>query len=155
MGPRANEFVSDDVRTSWHRDRGTHLGAGVANAGSSLTFTVAAVFALMVLAFRFRFSINFASEVRVEPAPVDPLHDFPSHPEDDDGPITVTVEYSIPNEKRQRFQILMQEVQAAFRRNGASIAGSTSVWSGPASSGWNLSCRPGLNIFVKICAHSR
>ena len=79
----------------------------------------AAVFALMVLAFGFLFSTNFASEVRVEPAPVDPLHDFPSHPEDDDGPITVTVEYSIPNEKRQRFQILMQEVQAAFRRNGA------------------------------------
>jgi hypothetical protein len=52
----------------------------------------AAVFALMVLAFGFRFSTNFASEVRVEPAPVDPLHDFPSHPEDDDGPITVTVE---------------------------------------------------------------
>jgi Transmembrane secretion effector len=35
------------------------------------------------------------------------------------GPITVTVEYSIADENRQRFQILMQEVQAAFRRNGA------------------------------------
>jgi hypothetical protein len=94
-------------------------GAGVAYAGSGLTFMAAAVFALTVLGFGLRFSINFASEVRVEPAPVDPLHDFASHPEDDDGPITVTVEYSIPNEKRQRFQILMQEVQAAFRRNGA------------------------------------
>ena len=31
----------------------------------------------------------------------------------------MTVEYSIADENRQRFQILMQEVQAAFRRNGA------------------------------------
>jgi MFS family permease len=94
-------------------------GSGVANAGAGLTFIAAAVFALMVLVFGLRFSINFASKIRVEPAPLDPLHDFPSHPEDDDGPITVTVEYSIPNENRRRFQILMQEVQAAFRRNGA------------------------------------
>ena len=94
-------------------------GSGVANAGPGVTFTAAAVFALMVLVCGLRFSINFASEVRVEPAPLDPLLDFPTHPQDDDGPITVTAEYSIADENRQRFQILMQEVQAAFRRNGA------------------------------------
>jgi hypothetical protein len=94
-------------------------GSGVANAGPSLTFTAAALFALAVLAFGLRFSINFASEARVEAAPIDTLHDFPAPPQDDDGPITVTVEYSIANENRQRFRIVMQDVQAAFRRNGA------------------------------------
>jgi MFS family permease len=60
-------------------------GSGVANAGPGPTFTAAAVFALIVLVCGLPFSINFASEVRVEPAPLDPLHDFPTHPQDDDG----------------------------------------------------------------------
>ena len=94
-------------------------GSGVAHAGPSLTFAAAAVFALTVLALGLRFSINFASEARVEAAPINPLHDFPGLPQDDDGPITVTVEYSIADENRQRFRILMQDVQAAHRRNGA------------------------------------
>ena len=126
-------------------------GSGVANAGLSLTFAAAAVFAVTVLALGLRFSINFASEARVEAAPINPLHDFSALPQDDDGPVTVTVEYSIADENRQRFRILMQDVQAAHRRNGAFHCGSTSVWSDPASSGWNLWYPPGLNIFVKAC----
>jgi Transmembrane secretion effector len=94
-------------------------GSGVANAGPTLTFAAAAIFALTVLALGLRFSINFASEAKVEAAPVNPLHDFPASPEHDDGPVTVTYEYSIGDEHRQRFHILMQEVQAALRRNGA------------------------------------
>jgi MFS family permease len=94
-------------------------GLGVANAGHILTFAAAAICALIVLALGLRFSINFAAEAKVEAAPVNPLHDFPASPEHDDGPVTVTFEYSIANEHRQRFQILMQEVQAALRRNGA------------------------------------
>ena len=126
-------------------------GSGVANAGLSLTFAAAAVFALTVLALGLRFSINFASEARVEATPINPVHDFSALPQDDDGPVTVTVEYSIADENRQRFRILMQDVQAAHRRNGAFHCGSTSVWSDPASSGWNLWYPPGLNIFVKAC----
>ncbi len=91
-------------------------GSGVANAGPGLTF---AVFAVAVLAAGLRFSINFASQARVEAAPISPLHDFPAIPRDDDGPLTVTVEYSIADDNRQQFYELMQDVQAAQRRNGA------------------------------------
>ena len=35
------------------------------------------------------------------------------------GPIRITIEYVIANEHRERFRVLMQEVQAIFRRNGA------------------------------------
>ena len=75
-----------------YRHSGTDLGSGIANDGPRVTFAAAAAFALLALVCGLRFSINFAFEVRVEPAPLDLLHDFPTHPQDDDEPITVTVE---------------------------------------------------------------
>jgi hypothetical protein len=53
MGARTNEFVPDHVRTRRYRDRALIWGSGVANAGPSLTFAAAAVFALTVLALGF------------------------------------------------------------------------------------------------------
>ena len=94
-------------------------GTGAANAGLDLTFAAAAVVALAVLALGHRFSINFATEASVDAAPLDHLHDLPVVPDHDDGPITVTIEYAIASEDREQFRILMQEVQATFRRNGA------------------------------------
>jgi hypothetical protein len=40
-------------------------------------------------------------------------------PRPDDGPIRITIEYAIANEHREQFRVLMQEVQATCRRNGA------------------------------------
>jgi hypothetical protein len=40
-------------------------------------------------------------------------------PDDDDGPVTVTIDYNILNDDREQFRVLMQEVQATCRRNGA------------------------------------
>ena len=94
-------------------------GTGVAQVGLDLTFAAAAVIALVVLALGHRFSINFAAEARVEAAPLDHLHDLPVVPDDDDGPITITIDYAIASKDREQFRILMQEVQATFRRNGA------------------------------------
>jgi MFS family permease len=91
---------------------------GVAHVGLDLTFLVAAVLALAVLALGHRFSINFATEASVDAAPLDHLHDLPVVPGHDDGPITVTIEY-IASEDREQFRTLMQEVQATCRRNGA------------------------------------
>jgi hypothetical protein len=65
------------------------------------------------------FSINFATEASVDAAPLNHLRHFPVIPEDDDGPIRITIEYAIASEDREQFRILMQEVQATFRRNGA------------------------------------
>ena len=93
--------------------------AGVANVGLDLTFAVTAILALAVLALGHRFSLNFAAEASVDAAPLDHLHDVPVVPDDDDGPITITIEYAIATADRDEFRILMQEVQAICRRNGA------------------------------------
>jgi MFS family permease len=93
--------------------------AGVAHAGIDLTFAAAAVVAVVVLALGHRFSIDFAAEAHVEEAPLDHVLDLAVVPDHDDGPITITTDYLIAREDREQFGILMQEVQAAFRRNGA------------------------------------
>ena len=94
-------------------------GTGVAHAGLNVTFAAAAPIALVGLALGHRFSINFAAEASVEAAPLDHLHDLSMVPRADDGPIRITIEYVIANEHRERFRVLMQEVQATCRRNGA------------------------------------
>jgi MFS family permease len=93
--------------------------AGVAHAGIDLTFAAAAVVALVVLALGHRFSIDFAAEAQVKEAPLDHALDLAVLPDHDDGPITITTDYLIAREDREQFGILMQEVRAAFRRNGA------------------------------------
>ena len=97
----------------------SYWATGAAIAGLDLTFAAAAVVALVVLALGHRFSINFAAEASVDAAPLDHLHDLPVVPDDDDGPITITIDYAIASEDREQFRILMQEVQATCRRNGA------------------------------------
>ncbi len=92
---------------------------GVAHVGLDLIFPVAAVLALAVLALGHRFSINFATEVSVEAAPLDYPHDLPVVPGNDAGPVIITIEYAIASEDREQFRTLMQEVQATCRRNGA------------------------------------
>ena len=94
-------------------------GTGAASAGLDLTFAGAAFLTLAALALGHRFSINFATEARVDAEPLNHLHDLPVVPDDDDGPVTTTIEYEIAGDDREKFRILMQEVQATFRRNGA------------------------------------
>ncbi len=94
-------------------------GVGANNFSLSITFAVAAIVALVALPLGFRFSINFAAEALVEAAPVSHEHKLPVVPKDDDGPVTVTIEYTILSDDREQFRILMQEVQAICRRNGA------------------------------------
>ena len=94
-------------------------GTGAASASLDLTFAGAAFLTLAALALGHRFSINFATEARVDAEPLNHLHDLPIVPDDDDGPVTTTIEYEIAGDDRERFRILMQEVQATFRRNGA------------------------------------
>lgn len=123
------------VMPSWVRGRmnaflimlgqgGMALGAilwatGVANVGLDWTFVGASLLALVVLALGLRFSINFAVEAQVDEAPLEYTRELEVHPGHDEGPITITIDYLIANADRERFRVLMQEVQAAFRRNGA------------------------------------
>jgi MFS family permease len=92
---------------------------GVANIGLTLTFAVAAGVALVVLALGHRFSINFATEAEVEEASLAHGHDLPVVPDENEGPIRITIDYLITSEDRDRFRILIPEIQAIFRRNGA------------------------------------
>ncbi|MGA7213022.1 MAG: MFS transporter [Terrimicrobiaceae bacterium] len=92
---------------------------GVAQADLNLTFASGAILSLAVLALGRRFSINFAADASVDAAPLDHLHVLPVAPEHDDGPVTITIDYTIAKEHRDQFRVLMQEVQAACRRNGA------------------------------------
>jgi MFS family permease len=94
-------------------------GSGVTQAGLNLTFGAAALLAFAVLAIGHRASINFAAEASVDAAPLNPEWNFPACPDHDDGPITVTIRYTIAKENREKFYALMQGVQAALRRNGA------------------------------------
>jgi MFS family permease len=80
------------------------LGMGATHAGLDMTLFSAAVLALAGLALGHRFSINFATEASVDAAPLNPLHDFPVSPQHEDGPITVTIEYAIASEDRERFR---------------------------------------------------
>jgi len=82
---------------------------GVVHAGLDLTFLVAAVLALAVLAIGHRFSINFATDAGVDTAPLDHLHDLPVVPVYSDGRITITIEYAIASEDREQFRTLMQD----------------------------------------------
>ncbi len=94
-------------------------GTGVANLGLDLTFAAAGAVALAVLALGHRYSINFAAEAEVEQAPLDHAHELAVLPDHDDGPITITIDYLISRKNREQFRVLIQEVQAALRRNGA------------------------------------
>ena len=94
-------------------------GSGVTQAGPTLTFSAAAILGVAVLAIGHRVSINFAAEASVDAAPFTADWNFPACPDHDDGPITVTIKYTIAKEDREKFYALMQGVQAAIRRNGA------------------------------------
>ncbi len=94
-------------------------GSGVMQFGLSPTFAAAAILAVAVLAIGHRVSINFAAEASVDPAPLTQDWNFPACPDHDDGPVTVTIQYTIAKEDREKFYRLMQGVQAGIRRTGA------------------------------------
>ena len=94
-------------------------GASIAHAGGDWTFATACAGALIVLILGRFFSINFPEDLSLEAAPRNPLHVFPKVPPQEAGPITVTVEFCIREDRRDEFQRLMEEVQATYRRNGA------------------------------------
>jgi MFS family permease len=66
-------------------------------------------------------SINFAQKLELDPAPLRALHDFPNVPNPEDGPVTVTMEFTIRPEDREEFLSLMNKVRLMFLRNGASL----------------------------------
>jgi len=80
------------------------------------------------LALAHPLSINFASSLNLDPAPlkttslmIGSSHEFPLTPEPDDGPVTVTRDLVIRPEDREEFLALVKEYRLIFLRNGAFI----------------------------------
>jgi MFS family permease len=90
----------------------TYLGLGQTLVGGAILLSAS-------LALAIPLSINFAHSLKLDPAPLEGLHDFPSVPKLDEGPVTVTMEFIIRPEDWQKFLALIEQVRLIFLRNGA------------------------------------
>ena len=66
-----------------------------------------------------RWSIDFATQINVEPDPLTVEYYTPYLPEPDDGPITATMEIEVGPENQIRFFRLMKKIRLIYLRNGA------------------------------------
>ena len=97
----------------------TYVGLGPTLVGGALLLTASLTVAIPL-------SINFASSLNLDPAPlkttslmIGPTHEFSFTPEPDDGPVTVTRDLIIRPEDREEFLALVKEYRLIFLRNGA------------------------------------
>jgi MFS family permease len=97
----------------------TYVGLGPTLVGGALLLTASLTLAIPL-------SINFASSLNLDPAPlkttslmIGSTHEFSFTPEPDDGPVTVTRDLIIRPEDREEFLALVQEYRLIFLRNGA------------------------------------
>jgi MFS family permease len=97
----------------------TYVGLGPTLVGGALLLTASLVLAIPL-------SINFASSLNLDPAPlkttslmIGSTHEFSLTPEPDDGPVTVTRDLIIRPEDREEFLALVKEYRLVFLRNGA------------------------------------
>src|ERR1700726_1735515 len=94
-------------------------GLGSTLGGGALLLTASLTLAIPL-------SINFASSLNLDPAPlkttslmIGSTHEFSLTPEPDDGPVTVTRDLIIRPEDREEFLALVKEYRLIFLRNGA------------------------------------
>ena len=97
----------------------TYVGLGPTLVGGALLLTASLTLAIPL-------SINFASSLNLDPAPlkttslmIGSTHEFSFTPELDDGPVTVTRDLIIRPEDREEFLALVKEYRLVFLRNGA------------------------------------
>ncbi len=97
----------------------TYVGLGPTLVGGALLLTASLTLAIPL-------SINFASSLNLDPAPlkttslmIGSTHEFSFTPEPDDGPVTVTRDLIIRPEDREEFLALVKEYRLVFLRNGA------------------------------------
>jgi hypothetical protein len=97
----------------------TYVGLGPTLVGGALLLTASLTLAIPL-------SINFASSLNLDPAPlkttslmIGSTHEFSFTPEPDDGPVTVTRDIIIRPEDREEFLALIREYRLIHLRNGA------------------------------------
>jgi hypothetical protein len=98
---------------------GVLWGGSTTSFGLGKTLVGGAILLSTSLALAIPLSINFAHSLRLDPAPLEGLHHFPSAPKLDDGPVTVTMEFIIRPEDWEKFLALIEQVRLIFLRNGA------------------------------------
>jgi MFS family permease len=90
----------------------TSLGLGITLMGGAVLLTISLLLAIPL-------SINFAHTLNLDSAPMETAHDFPFSPRPNDGPVTVTVEFIIRPEDREKFLEAAEQLRLMFLRNGA------------------------------------
>ena len=94
-------------------------GGSTTSFGLGNTLVGGAILLSASLALAIPLSINFAHTLKLDPAPLEGLHDFPSAPKLDDGPVTVTMEFIVRPEDWGKFRASIEQVRLIFLRNGA------------------------------------
>src|SRR5262249_49153422 len=94
-------------------------GALAVTLGIEWALVLASVMGVVSALTAKRWSIDFSTEVNLDPHPLDDGEPDPYLPEADDGPITTAIEIEVAPENHVRFYKLMKELRLVFQRNGA------------------------------------
>jgi hypothetical protein len=96
-------------------------GWAASSFGVERTLCGGAILLVATLLLAIPLSINFAHGLNLDPAPLRGSHEFPRAPLPEDGPVTVTMEFTIRAEDREEFLRLADRARLMFLRNGASL----------------------------------
>jgi MFS family permease len=99
-------------------------GTAAATAGVVTTFLATAGLAIVAMIITrlpaFRLSIDFTTDLNLEPAPATIFSNNPSRPpESQEGPLSITTEFRVDADRRQEFFDLARQVRLIYLRNGA------------------------------------
>jgi hypothetical protein len=98
-------------------------GTAAATAGVVATFLAAAglaIVAMIIARLAFRLSIDFTTDLNLEPAPATIFSNTPSRlPDPQEGPLSITTEFQVDADRRQDFFDLAGRARLIYLRNGA------------------------------------
>jgi membrane glycosyltransferase len=99
---------------------GVVWGGLAASVNVQFALLSAALLLLFSLSLAVPLSIDFAQRLDFDPAPLTTArHRRLQVPEPQEGPVSVTMEFEVEEEKRGRFLELMREMRLVYLRNGA------------------------------------
>jgi MFS family permease len=99
-------------------------GTAAATTGVAATFLAAAGLAIVAMIITrlpsLRLSIDFTTDLNLEPAPATIFSTNPSRlPDPEEGPLSITTEFQVDADRRQEFLDLARRARLIYLRNGA------------------------------------
>jgi MFS family permease len=99
-------------------------GTAAANTGAVFPFLAAALLAIVAMIITrlpaYRLSIDFTTDLNLEPAPVTIFSNYPGRlPEPQEGPLSITTKFQIDTDRREEFFDLTSSARMIYLRNGA------------------------------------